>query len=674
MTPPPMPSPKVGGKTNVKKILAILFITTLLFPLGIEAQTATDKYPRTANYFLMSGAALEGKTAIAALSSFDLLVLPAEAQLYNKTFFTEARRRNPDIIILAYVPSVSYNNLYWNDALHKTLKSGIQSSWWLKNNNGSNISIWPGTSALNLNSDWAGYLANYAATTVYGTKLWDGIFFDEVNDSAPPGSSVTNQQWADGYAELFKTTRNLVGSKAIIITNGSSNSTFRVYINGRMFESFPTPWEGNGKWSAVEKNYLDMENTVGYDPIFVLNGNTNNTGEQNDYQAVRFGLTSALLGGAYFGFDYGTESHAQLWNYDEYEAYLGEPKGEPEDLLDTDNTAIKDSVWGRDFINGKVVVNATSQTQTVTLDGDYEKLHGKQDPNTNSGAIVSRITVPAEDGLVLLRPIEQINNAAYVNGAFARIYDAKGNMKRTGFFAYDSDYLGGQTVLKYDLDGDKKLETITADKTEVVIYDDDGKQHAAFCPFTENYDLGINLAVGDLENDGSVEIVTGAEYGAGPQVRIFNKDGVLINPGFFAYDPAFRGGVHVALGDVNNDGQLEIITGAGKSGGPHVRIFNKNGVLINPGFFAYNSAFRGGVYVGSGDVDGDGRTEIVTGAGPSGGPHVKVYNENGVLENEFFTGSVLDNTGVKITVADVDNDGIDEIITLSEDVFTFSKF
>jgi hypothetical protein len=658
----------------VKKILTTIFLAALLLPYGTGAETAADKYPRTANYYLLSGGGLENETTIAALSSFDLLVLPAEAQLYNKTFFKEARRRNPDIIILAYVPSVSYNNLYWNDALHKSLKAGIQNSWWLKNSSNGNVSIWPGTNALNLNSGWAEYLAGYAATTVYGTGLWNGIFFDEVNDAAPSDSSVSNSQWANGYAKLFQTTRALVGAKAIIITNGSSNSAFYNHINGRMFESFPTPWEGGGDWKTVEKNYLIMEGEVAYEPIFVLNGNTDNTGNQNDYQAVRFGLTSALLGGAYFGFDYGTESHAQLWTYDEYNTYLGEPRGEAEDLLDSDNTTIKNSVWGRDFVNGKIIVNATNQGQTINLDGDYEKLHGTQDPSVNNGAIVSRVTVPAEDGLILLRPIEQIDRAAFTNGAFARVYDARGNIKRSGFFAYNADHLGGQTLINYDLDSDGKLEIITADKSEVVIYDDNGKERAAFCPFTEDYNLGINLSVGDLENDGSVEIVAGSEYGAGPQVRIFNKDGVLINPGFFAYNPAFRGGVHVALGDVNADGYLEIITAAGKSGGPHVRVFNKDGVLINPGFFAYNPAFRGGVYVGSGDVDGDGQVEIVTGAGPSGGPHVRVYNYNGGLENEFFTGSIYDSAGVKITVADVDNDGVDEIITLSENVFTFSSF
>src|SRR5262249_57247349 len=43
---------------------------------------------------------------------------------------------------------------------------------------------------------------------------------------------------------------------------------------------------------------------------------------------------------------------------------------------------------------------------------------------------------------------------------------------------------------------------------------------------------------------------------------------------FFAYTPTFLGGVNVAAGDLNGDGKAEIVTGAGPGGGPHVRIFS----------------------------------------------------------------------------------------------------
>jgi hypothetical protein len=102
-------------------------------------------------------------------------------------------------------------------------------------------------------------------------------------------------------------------------------------------------------------------------------------------------------------------------------------------------------------------------------------------------------------------------------------------------------------------------------------------------------------------------------------VRIWNGTDLTELGGFFAYDPAFRGGVFVAAGDVNGDGKADIITGAGPGGGPHVRIWNGADFTELGGFFAYDPAFRGGVFVAAGDVTGDGVADIVTGAGPGGG-------------------------------------------------------
>jgi len=101
--------------------------------------------------------------------------------------------------------------------------------------------------------------------------------------------------------------------------------------------------------------------------------------------------------------------------------------------------------------------------------------------------------------------------------------------------------------------------------------------------------------VGDVDADGRADIVI-TPYAGGPHVRIFNGDATVKNPGFFAYDQSLRGGVNVAVGDVDADGRADIIT-APATGSSQVRVFDGAG---NPmtSFFAYNESFRGGLSLG----------------------------------------------------------------------------
>jgi hypothetical protein len=105
---------------------------------------------------------------------------------------------------------------------------------------------------------------------------------------------------------------------------------------------------------------------------------------------------------------------------------------------------------------------------------------------------------------------------------------------------------------------------------------------------------------------------------------------------FFAYSPAFTAGVFVAAGNVTGGGAAEIITGADAGGGPHVRVFTGAGADAGIGFFAYNPTFTGGVRVATGNLNGAGTDEIVTGAGPAGGPHVLGFAGTGVSTGTSF--------------------------------------
>jgi hypothetical protein len=671
----------------MQKILSHTLIIVLLLQLipiqaqGVEIPDAV----RTANYFLMSGHVLNDPETINTLSEFDLLVLPSEAQIYNQSFFEDIRERNPDILLLAYIPTVSWNYKYWTDPLHTELYKEIDDDWWLKDGDGNRKSVWPNTYALNLNSGWTPFLAEYVKTEILSTGYWDGIFYDEVqdtidhispldvnNDGNNDSAHEANTLWEDRYQSLFASTREQIGNDAILITNGSSNKDFAPYVNGRMFETFPSSNNSTTDWKNSTYDYLSFEEKVGYDPVTIINVNTENTGTSQDYQKMRYGITTTLLGNGFFAFDYGTEDHSQLWTYDEYDAYLGSAKGDADNLL-SDSSKIVSGIWERDYENGKVIVNATYESQEILLDGEYEKLHGTQDPSVNNGSIISILTLESRDGIILLRPIEEVQDATFLNGSFARIFSMDGTVKRTGFFAYDNTQLGGRYVIHQDLDHDATRETIVADNTYVTIYEADGSIRSQFAPYTDAYTSGINIAVGDLENDGSIELITGTEDGGGPHVRVFNNQGELINPGFFPYHESFRGGVRVAVGDLNADGYNEIIVAAANGGGPHVRVANKHGKIINPGFFAYDETYRGGAYVSVGDVDGDGLDEIITGAGPGLDPLVRIYDKDGVLEGEFEM-ETAHQKGINIGTTDVDGNGIDEIIAFTTDVFTLSSF
>src|SRR5262249_25434565 len=148
-----------------------------------------------------------------------------------------------------------------------------------------------------------------------------------------------------------------------------------------------------------------------------------------------------------------------------------------------------------------------------------------------------------------------------------------------------------------------------------------------FLAYSANFRGGVRVAVGDVNGDGVEDVITAPGVGGGPHVQVFNGVNNALLYSFMAGAATFAGGLPVASGDVNDHGFADIIVGfgAGAGGGGHVKVFSgRTGALLQD-FIAY-PGFTGAINVAAGDMNGDFKSDIMTAPGFGGGPHVKVVD------------------------------------------------
>ncbi len=198
--------------------------------------------------------------------------------------------------------------------------------------------------------------------------------------------------------------------------------------------------------------------------------------------------------------------------------------------------------------------------------------------------------------------------------------------------------------------------------------------------FGTGYTGGVSVAganFGGFTGSNTIDLLAVAMQNGQGHVVVFNGETGTSTPSvsFYAF-PGFNGVSYVGAGDVNADGFNDIVVSAGPGGGPNVKVYSGNPadkVADKPGlifsFFAYASSFGGGASVSVADVNGDGAADVITGAGPSGGPHVKVFsgvdlaNKTINLLASFYAGNPSNTTGVFVAAGDMTGDGLAEIIT-----------
>ena len=260
------------------------------------------------------------------------------------------------------------------------------------------------------------------------------------------------------------------------------------------------------------------------------------------------------------------------------------------------------------------------------------------------------------------------NGAANASASAATFYNS-GTASNLGFANPFPGFIGEVRVASGPFRNDGSAFTVAAagpggGPAIAIINSKTGAVTNSFFAFDPGFTGGVNIALADFNLDGVLDIIAAAGAGGGPQVNIYDGSSLALLKSFWAFDSAFTGGVNVSAADINGDNIPEIVVGAGAGGGPEVRVINYNTLAVLNQWYAYPVAFTGGVYVAVGDLGGNGQFEVLTGAGAGGTPMVAVWNAlTGVQLTQFLAYSSGFSGGVRVGVSDANGDGTLDIIT-----------
>jgi hypothetical protein len=403
----------------------------------VASAQATTSFPKLGGYLIGSPQNYDNAQYAAQIAKLDIAILSVWPGWAGSTggnmqqAVSAIKAINPKEIILLYndinelqnpasspfasVGAQLNNNGWW---LYSAGSGGsvVASSW----GNGfyeTNTTLYSSTNASGQHYvDWraAWEVQNFATPNpAIDGFFTDNVFWaprvngdwnrDGVSDSS--GNATVQSWYRQGYAAYFKDLKAGMPGKyqtGNIADWGQSNAVYPEYqgvLQGGLMEGMigqSWSYESMG-WQQLMAAYRKMMAAIAAPQLVIFQQD----GSATDYQGMRYGLASCLMGDAYYYYDIGG-SHAITW-FDEFNAALG-----PATSSAFPASAWQNGVYRRDFQNGIALVNPKGNgPRTVTLETSYKHLSGSQAPSVNNGQTVTTVTLNDRDGVILLRQSAQ---------------------------------------------------------------------------------------------------------------------------------------------------------------------------------------------------------------------------------------------------------------------------
>lgn len=205
----------------------------------------------------------------------------------------------------------------------------------------------------------------------------------------------------------------------------------------------------------------------------------------------------------------------------------------------------------------------------------------------------------------------------------------------------------------------------------VRVYEPLGTMAFSITPFDSSFRGGVRVAMADVNGDAALDLIVGTGPGIATQVKVYDGKTQQLLQTFAPFEATFTGGVYVAGGDIDGDGKAEIVITPDEGGGPRVRIFRGSNFSQLSDFFGIaDPNFRGGARAAVGDLNGDLKGDVVVAAGFGGGPRIAAFNGATMtgtggqyLFGDFFAFEQTLRNGSFVAVADLNGDGFADLST-----------